>query len=94
MEDVCNFIENNWNFDYDCECIEQTNDDLIKINYTDKVNDYIITQLNIFIGDKITEIVSHEENSSVSFKYKNKYITIKDLWFKSRYYGFWVIYFN
>jgi hypothetical protein len=93
MEEVCEFIANNWNVGFDPEYILQSfDDDLKKVNSNDTL-EYIITQLNIFFGDKISEIESDEDNSSVSFKFNSINFTINE-WFHSRGYGYWVVYIN
>jgi hypothetical protein len=91
MEEVCELIAKNWNVGFNSEYIEQSfDDDLKKVNSTDSTVEYIITQLNIFFGDEIYEIVSDEEYSSVSFKYKGVNFSIQE-WYHSRGYGYWVV---
>jgi hypothetical protein len=91
MEEVCDFIANNWNVDFSTQYIEQNlNDDLKKVNSTDSIVKYIITQLNITFGDEISDIVTDDESSSVSFKYKDAGFTIRE-WSHSRGYDYWVL---
>jgi hypothetical protein len=92
MEEVCDFIAKYWNVEFGgTQYIEQSSDDdLKKVNSNDSTVEYIITQLNITFGDEISEIVSDEESSSVSFKYKELGFTVEER-YHSRGYGYWVI---
>ena len=93
MEEVCDLIAKNWNVVFDTEYIEQSfDDDKILTNSRDAVSEYIISQLNINIGDDITEIVSVDE-ITVSFKYNNINFTIHE-WYNSRGYAHWVVNMN
>jgi hypothetical protein len=91
MKEVCDFIAKNWNVDFSTQYIEQSlDDDFIRDNSTDTTVKYIITQLYIMFGNEISEIVSDEESSSVSFKYKDAGFTIRE-WSHSRGYDYWVL---
>ena len=91
MEEVCELIANNWNAYDVVQYVEQTHeDDLKKVNSNESSVDYIVSQLNIYFGEAVYEILSNEENSSVSFKYNGVNFSIHE-WFHSRGYGYWVI---
>ena len=93
MEEVCDLIAKNWNVVFETEYIKQSFDDeqnLVKSYET--VSEYVISQLNINIGDCITEIVS-KDDITVSFKYKNINFTIHE-WYNSRGYAHWVVNMN
>ena len=91
MEKVCDLIANNWNVGFETQYIEQTNDDdLKKANSNESAVEYIISQLNINMGEAVYEIVSNEEDSIVSFKYNGVNLSIHE-WFHSRGYAYWVV---
>ena len=89
MEEVCELIANKWN-DFKIEYVEQTIDDELKLQSNESVVEYIISQLNINLGEKVYEIVSNEDESIVSFKYKGVNFSIRE-WFHSRGYAYWVV---
>ncbi len=92
MEEVCDLIAKNWNVGFDTLYVQHNiDDDLKKVNSTDSNMEYVITQLNIYIGDDITELLSDEDEASVSFKYKDVDISIHE-YYNSRDYGYWVVY--
>jgi len=91
MEEVCDLIAKNWNVGFETEYIEQTNDDdFKKSNSNESSVEYIISQLNIYLGEAVYEIVSNEEDSMVSFKYNGVNFSIHE-WFNSRGYAHWVV---
>ena len=93
MEEVCDLIAKNLNVVFETEYIKQSFDDeqnLVKSYET--VSEYVISQLNINIGDYITEIVS-KDDITVSFKYKNINFTIHE-WYNFRGNAYWVVNMN
>lgn len=91
MEEVCELIEQNWKDGFDVKYIEHSfNDELNAVNADESAINYIITQLNIYFGEEIYEIVSNLNSPNVTFKYKDVKISIRE-WYHSRGYGYWVI---
>ena len=91
MEEVCELIANNWSAEFNVQYIEQTlEDDMKAVSSNESAVEYIITQLNICFGNEISEIVSNEDSSMVSFKFKGVNFTIYE-WFNSRGSGYWVV---
>jgi hypothetical protein len=89
MEEVCELIANKWN-DFKTEYVEQTIDDEMKLQSNESAVIYIISQLNINLGEAVYEITSNEDESIVSFKYKGVNFSIRE-WFHSRGYAYWVV---
>ena len=89
MEEVCELIANKWN-DFKIEYVEQTIDDELKLQSNESAVEYIISQLNINLGEAVYEISSNEDESIVSFKYKGVNFSIRE-WFHSRGYAYWVV---
>ena len=89
MEEVCELIANKWN-DFKTEYVEQTIDDELKLQSNESAVIYIISQLNIILGEAVYEITSNEDESIVSFKYKGVNFSIRE-WFHSRGYAYWVV---
>ena len=91
MEEVCDLIAKNWNIDFEVEYIDQTDeDDRKKTNSNESAVEYIISQLNINLGEAVYEISSNEDESMVSFKYNGINFSIRE-WFHSRGYAYWVV---
>ena len=90
MEEVCELIANNWNVGFNDGYIEQTIDDEMKLYSNEGVVDYIVSQLNFYLGKAVSEIILDEENSKVSFKYNGVNFSVRQ-WFHSRGYGYWVV---
>jgi hypothetical protein len=89
MEEVCDFIAKKWNDGFCCEYFEQTSNDELKMsNSNEDIIEYIISQLNIFFGEEVYEIVSCEDY--VSFKYKEVKVSIHES-NHSRGYAYWVV---
>ena len=89
MEEVCELIANKWN-DFKIEYVEQTIDDELKLQSNESAVEYIISQLNINLGEKVYEIVSDDDCSMVSFKFNEVNFSIHE-WYHSRGNGFWVV---
>ena len=91
MEEVCDLIAKNWNVGFDDGYIEHSfEDDLNAINSNESAVEYIITQLNIYFGEKVYDIVSDDDCSMVSFKFNEVNFSIRE-WYHSRGNGFWVV---
>jgi len=91
MEEVCELIANNWNVGFNDGYIEHSFEDELKaVNSNESAVVYIITQLNIYFGEEVYDIVSDEDSSIVSFKFKGVNFTIHE-WYHSRGNGFWVV---
>ena len=86
MEEVCDLIAKNWNVGFDDGYIEHSIED----DLTKSAVEYIITQLNIYFGEKVYEIVSDVDSSMVSFKFNEVNFSIRE-WYHSRGYGYWVV---
>ena len=91
MEEVCELIANNWSAEFNVQYIEQTHEDDMKaVSSNESAVEYIITQLNIYFGEEVYDIVSDEDSSMVSFKFKGVNFTIHE-WYHSRGNGYWVV---
>ena len=54
MEEVCDLIAKNWNINFETEYIDQTDeDDRKKTNSNESAVEYIISQLNINLGEAV-----------------------------------------
>jgi len=94
MEEVCELIAKNWNVGFDDGYIEHSiEDDLKAVNSNESVVEYIITQLNIYFGEEVYEIVSDDDNSMVSFKFNGVNFSIRE-WYNCRRYGYWIVEFK